>query len=276
MMRALVCPGCDRAVDLPVEGEDAACTLCGHVFAVEPPPQPEVPGLATAVRYPFASAAPMIFVGIVAPLYAICRLFPAVPFNLVGQVLLGGYIAQWLWEILSSTAQGKHEPPGSPLAQDTHELVGNFFRFFGALAVAFAPATIVSAAMWWNDIPSGGALGALAGLLALAGLAYYPMALLLIGFSERWSAAFHLGFALRSIARIPRDYALCCVFFLVTFGVSTGLEIGVAALPSDVGLALHFGARMGGVVVQVLLWAVQMRAVGLVYLANKDRLGWFR
>ncbi len=271
-----VCPGCDRAVELPAEGEDAACAVCGHVFTIDVPPPPDVPALATAIRYPFSTPGARIFLAITVPLYAVCRAVPIYPFNLFGQLILGGYIAQWLWEILASTAQGRHEAPGAPLSGHLHELIGNFFRFFGAFAVAFGPAALLSSVLWWNDVPRESPLAAVSALLALAGLFYYPMALLLIGFSERWSAALHLPFALRSIWSIRRDYLLCCVFFLVTFGVSTAIETGVAALPSDLHFLLHFGARLAAGVVEVALYAIQMRAVGLVYLANRDRLGWFR
>lgn len=273
---AWVCPACDCAVDVPPDGAAAVCGTCGNVFTREAPPAPEVPSLATAIRYPFAGVGARVFIFTVAPLYAVCGALPLGPFAWMGQLLLGGYIAQWLWEILTRTALGKHEPPGSPFAEHPLELVGNFLRFLGALAVAFAPAAIFAVALVWNDVPREGLAGAAAGLLALAGLAYYPMALLLIGFSERWSAAFHVGFAVRSIARIGGDYLLCCIFFLVTFGVSTALETGIAALPGSVGFGVRFGARLAAGVVEVILWAIQMRAVGLVYLANKERLGWFR
>jgi hypothetical protein len=271
-----VCPGCDRAIQVPAEEGDAACPLCGHIFTIELPAEPDVPGLATAVRYPFSSPGALTFLALTVPLYAVCRVVPFFPFNVVGQVILGGYIAQWLWEILTSTAQGRHVAPGAPLSGPVHELVGNFFRFFGALVVAFAPAAIYSAVLFCNDSPPGGPAGAGAALLALAGMLYYPMALLLIGFSERWSEALHLVFAVRSIRRIGWDYLLCCIFFFVTFGVSTAVEAGIAVLPGGAGFEVRFLARFAAVFVEVLLYAIQMRAVGLVYLANKDKLGWFR
>ena len=44
----LVCLNCDRAIEIPSAGEDHPCPLCGSIVSVELPPEPEVPGLASA------------------------------------------------------------------------------------------------------------------------------------------------------------------------------------------------------------------------------------
>jgi hypothetical protein len=268
----LVCLNCDRAIEIPSAGEDHACPLCGAVVSVELPPEPDVPGLASAFLYPFSSAGSIIFLVFMAPLWALARTWG----GCLGYLLFGGYVAIWLWEILSTTAMGKHQAPGAPLMLDVGELFGSFFRFFGALFIAFLPAGIAGAALFANDIPKDSPLNAIPAALSLLGVFYYPMALLLIGFSERWSASLHLVFAARSIGVLKLDYLLCCVFVLVTFGVSAGIEAGVASLPDGLGFGARAGIAAVGTFIELALYAVQMRAVGLLYLANKDRLGWFR
>jgi hypothetical protein len=268
----LVCLNCDRAIELPSEGEDHPCPLCGAVVSVDLPPEPEVPGLATAFLYPFSSGGSILFLALMAPLWGLLRSSGLG----VGLIVIGGYVATWLWDILSTTAAGKHEAPPAPVPSDPWEMCGSFFRFFGALLVAFAPAAIAAAALYANDIPKDSPLNAFTAALSVAGILYYPMALLLIGFSERWAGSLHLVFAVRSILLIRRDYLLCCAFFAVTFGVSAGLELAVAALPHELGFGVKAAAYTASMFLELALYAVQMRAAGLLYLANKGRLAWFR
>lgn len=268
----LVCLNCDRAIHIPSAGEDHPCPLCGAIVSVELPPEPEVPGLASAFLYPFSSAGSVVFLVFMAPLWALARTWG----GCLGYLLFGGYVALWLWDILSTTSMGKHPAPGAPLMTDFGELVGCFFRFFGALLIAFLPAAVAGVALAANDVPRSSPLNAVPAALSLLGVFYYPMALMLIGFSERWSASLHLVFAARSIRTLGVDYLLCCVFVLVTFGVSAAIEAGMASLPRDLGLGARAGVATVGTFIELALYAVQMRAVGLLYLANKDRLGWFR
>ncbi|HEX7901764.1 MAG TPA: hypothetical protein VF950_28655 [Planctomycetota bacterium] len=272
----LVCLNCDRAIEIPSAGEDHPCPLCGALVSVELPPEPDVPGLASAFVYPFSTVGSVLFLVLMAPLWGFFRSSGSALFGCLGHILIGGYVAAWLWDILSTTAMGKHQAPAAPMPTDLWETAGSFFRFFGALLVAFAPAAIAATALFAYDIPKESPLNVVTAALAVAGIFYYPMALLLIGFSERWIGSLHFIFAVRSILLIKRDYLLCCVFFLVTFGVSTGLETAVAALPRDLPVAAVIGAHAANAFVELALYAIQMRAVGLVYLANKDRLGWFR
>lgn len=268
----LVCLNCDRAIEIPSAGEDHPCPLCGALVSVELPPEPDVPGLASAFLYPFSSTGSILFLVVMAPLWGLCRTWG----GCLGYILIGGYVATWLWDILSTTAMGKHQAPSTPMPTDILELAGSFLRFIGALAVSFAPAGIAAGLLYSNDVPNDSPLSAIPAALAVAGILYYPMALMLIGFSERWVGSLHFIFAFRSIRQLGRDYLLCCVFFLVTFGVSATLEAGVAALPASLGFGTRVAASTASVFVELALYAIQMRAVGLLYLANKDRLGWFR
>jgi hypothetical protein len=267
----LVCLNCDKAIELPSAGEDHPCPLCGAVVNVELTPEPDVPGLATAFVYPFSSGGSILFLAVMASLWGLARTWG----GWFGLLFIGGYIATWLWDILSTTAMAQHKAPPAPAPTDLLELAGSFLRFVGALLVSFAPAAIAAATLYAYDVPQDSPLNAITAALAVAGLLYYPMALLLIGFSERWVGSLHAVFAVRSMFVLGRDYLSCCVFVLVTFGVSSGLEVAVAVLPPGLPFAAIAGAHAAAVFVELALYAVQMRAVGLLYLANKDRLGWF-
>lgn len=239
------------------------------------PPPPDVPPLVSALRYPFSSASSIAFLAVMAPLWGLARtlglLLGGVPL-----LFIGGYIAVWMWDILTSTAEGRSKPPPAPIPSDVVDMGASFLRFVLALLVAFAPAGLAAFAMVSFDVPDPSPWRLIPLGLSIAGLIYYPMALLLVGFAERWTAALHLLFAVKSIWRVRKDYALCCVFVLASFGVSTAVEIGLWMLSRKLGFGAQVGLAVVGIAAELALYAAQMRAVGLLYLANKDRLGWFR
>lgn len=272
----LVCRGCDRAIELTAGEPEQACPLCGAVLDVDaPPPPPEVPPLGSALRYPFSSAGSIAFLVVMAPMWGVARTFGLLLAG-IPILMIGGYIAAWLWDILTSTAEGRPKPPPAPMPTDLFDMGASFLRFVLALLVSFAPAGLAAGAIVWLDVPDPSPWRLIPLALSLGGLVYYPMALLLVGFAERWTAALHLIFAVKSIRTLGRDYLLTCVFFLLTFGVSTALEIGLFALARWVNVWVYLAAAAVGVFIELALYATQLRAVGLLYLANKERLGWFR
>ena len=146
-----------------------------------------------------------------------------------------------------------------------------FLRFVAAFATAFLPALL---ARW--GLGTEGWKGGLCAALALAGMAYYPMAMLLVGFSGSWLGGFRLGEAVRAIRILGVDYVLCCVFVGVSFGLSTGVELGVAAVWRHVGPWPGLAASIAAIFLELAVYASHMRAIGLVYRAHRKELGWFR
>ena len=64
------------------------------------------------------------------------------------------------------------------------------------------------------------------GATVLAGTLYFPMALLLLGFTGDWRAGFNLPLGIRSMGRLGADYAVCVALFLGTAGLAGVLEWG--------------------------------------------------
>jgi hypothetical protein len=109
------------------------------------------------------------------------------------------------------------------------------------------------------------------------GTIYYPMALMVIGFAESWIAGFNYVLGIQSILRIPVNYLLCLLFFIGTNVIFVVLWVfWVNAALSAGGLGGLFLALYVTSVALCYLFAVQMRALGLLYLTNKEQLGWFR
>ncbi len=285
--RLLPCPGCGLAVVAEADGVDRPCPSCGAAVRVEAPPEVKVPGLATSFLYPFRSMGSVLFLCLMAPIWGFVRLvgmgmifglgealfgMGGILMGVLGMALVGGYISVWLWEILDSSAQGGDRPPATPWPGEYWEFGKPFVRFVAAFGTAFLPAilarTFLGDSQDWR--------GAVCGLLALAGMAYYPISMLLVGFSGSWTGAFRLPTAFRSMRILGGDYALCCVFIAVSFGLSTAAEYGAHASYRSFGTPVALFVSMVAVLLEVAIFAVHMRAIGLVYRAHQRDLGWFR
>lgn len=285
--RLLPCPGCGLAIVAEADGVDRPCPSCGKSVVVEPPPEIQVPGLATSFFYPFRSGGSVLFLILMAPVWGLVRLLGMVMIFGIGESLLGmggilmgvlpislvgGYISVWLWEILESTAQGSDRPPSTPWPGEYWEFGKPFVRFVVAFGTAFLPAILARSLLGTEQDWRGG----LCGLLALAGMVYYPVSMLLVGFSGSWTGAFRLPTALRSMRILGADYALCCVFIAVSFGLSAAAEYGAFACYLRFGTAAGLFISMTAVFLEVAIFAVHMRAIGLMYRARQRDLGWFR
>ena len=290
-----------------------ACSACGALFGaaepglelLEPPgPAPEavLPALPrrragrrkeppadagtftkrlpTVFLYPFSSMGGILFLALTAPIWAFLNSWYAevTLFGLIGQVLVGGYIASYMFLVLLDAADGGERAPIGPGVTDVGDLVMDFFRFFLSGAAAFGPWVVLMIYGRFGDsalFESGGYVALLiaAGFL---GILYYPMSLMLIGFSGSLIQAFNYPFGIRSLLRIPRAYFICCVFFLVTFGGAWGLETYQDFMAGKAGGWGSFAAALGAAFWTLYFYMVQMRALGLLYITNRERLAWFR
>ena len=184
----------------------------------------------------------------------------ASPYLLVLSALL---IAGYLYQIVEETVGGNKRPPSlHPEGwEDSVAFLPVLLLFFYAM----------SEQKGHLDEPRFQIL--LAALLFL-GTLYFPMALLLNGFSQRFATAFNLSVGFRGIRTMGGDYALCSGFFLLAHGTWILLEIWwVGATPRGLN-----GARMETSAITsfvgLYLSVVQMRALGLLYRKHQERLGW--
>jgi hypothetical protein len=140
------------------------------------------------------------------------------------------------------------------------DIVTPFLLIFGTALVCFAPAEIsYFAADIWKDPPG---ISPLTWILMGVGLFLLPMGLLLTTMNE--SLAGLNPFTLCwSIAKVWRAYLVACLAMLL-----------VSALFYVFSLIPLVGPIMGTV---LGLWPmmVVMRIIGLIYLTNEKRLGWF-
>lgn len=182
----------------------------------------------------------------------------------------------WLFGIVRRTTHPDDLRPESFAAEiDKDDAWEDLLQFLGAFAVAYLPLLgFLGYALAQDGRPFGEREFQVAlATTAVAGSAYFPMALLLLGYTGQWQAAFNVPLGLRGMGRLGAGYAVVVALFLAAAGLACLLEVGwagrTAALTTDGWIA-----RTSTSLVELYLAAVAMRALGLLYVARGGRLGW--
>ena len=184
-------------------------------------------------------------------------------------------IVSYLYRIVEETV-GENERPPDLVPEEWQDCLSELMHYVGAIVVAFLPILIL---LFYALSEEGRPLkqarfqAILAGLLFF-GTLYFPMALLLNGFSRRFSTAFNFSVGVRGIGIMGWRYAACCLPFLASHAAWILLEIFyVGSTPRGLNAArLTSGAVTS--FIGLYLSAVQMRTLGLLYRKYQTRLGW--
>jgi hypothetical protein len=256
-----------------------ACgTECAPLGARPPAVVPHEQGFAArlggAFLYPFKGDG-MILLGAGTAFYAIINaasFFAQFAFLYGMAVILmltafaTGYLISYLRRILISSATGEEQMPDWPdVSEFNDDIVAPLLQLLGTVAVCFLPA----AAVWLfigHDNPWAGPARIAA---TLFGCACFPMAFLAVSMFDS-VAALNPLLIFPSILRIPLQYL---VTILLLAGVLAIRFAGEAFIERLLPLPLLVRTAFG--FVGLYLLTVEMRILGLLYLANKDRLGWF-
>ena len=179
-----------------------------------------------------------------------------------------GYLFSFLKNIIACTAHGDDRMPDWPeLTQWKEDIVSPMFQFLVLCVVCFGPALAAYVAMdWWFDVDYPW----LVWLIALAGCVYFPMAFLGIAILDTLGAV-HPLFVVGSILRVPREYTVAVLVFggvLVFRWLSETVLQSLLKLPVVAGLTSDLFS--------IGLLMIEARILGLLYLAHKDALGWFK
>jgi len=197
------------------------------------------------------------------------KLLPAAPglLNLFLSLAAWGYLLMMLQSIIQRTAFGKSDLPEWPDFEGFGELFGKCFQWFVTLLLCFGPAVFllghfaveegVDMALWQ---------GAVVVLVAIAGAAYFPMAILGVAMFDTVGAINPL-LVIRSMRRVAGHYLLTLVVFALLLGLKA-VTVSFAELIPIAGTLLdHFDS----------LWSCMFlaRVLGGLYVINEEKLGWF-
>ena len=187
-----------------------------------------------------------------------------------------GCAVSWLFSVVRRATHPEDRRPETVDREiDLADAGTNLLQFLGAAAAAYLPLAGFVAYALSRDVRLFGQpdfRGALAALAA-SGTIYFPMALLLLGYTGHWAAPFNLPLGLRSMGRLGAGYVLCVALFLAAAAAAAVLELGVVRqLPALT--AAGWVARTATSLAELYAAAIAMRALGLLYMARGDRLGW--
>jgi hypothetical protein len=236
-----------KAFAYPVKGNGLAILLAGAF-------------VSTVVSLVESWASRVIFAGLI--------------FAVIIKPLYWGYFFSYMEDVIRSSAQGDADPPSWPEFSDmSQDIARPLIQMLALLVVCFGPAWLcgLDAALETafspaQQVPVGTALTA-AGL-GLAGIVYFPMALLAVAMADSCTGLNPLVI-IPSIFRVPGQYLVACCILLGAFsallvGRVSREFIPIPVLPTLVSSVICF-----------YLLLVQMRVLGLLYHTSQDRLKWF-
>ena len=177
--------------------------------------------------------------------------------------------------IIHSTANDENESLSLPGADD---LFSACFRLLGTILVCFGPAIGLTV---WAGMQGPPMAGMAIIPAVILGCLYFPMAFLAVAMKDSVLAANPM-IVIPAILKIPLEYLVTAVLLMGVFGIRllgnmmSGAAEGATFSTRDMSvLFVALGFRAIWSFVSVYLLTVSMRILGLLYIARKQKLGWF-
>jgi hypothetical protein len=179
-------------------------------------------------------------------------------------VLGTGYMFSFLKNVIYTSAQGdRHMPDWPEISEWQSDIVSPMFQFVMVTLLSFGPA--VGVYLWADgDYPW------LVALVTLMGCIYFPMCFLGVAMFDSLAALNPL-FVIGSILRIPKEYSIAALIFTGILGLRWLSESALTLL-----LHIPLVPTLIADLLCLVLLIVEARILGLLYLAEKNTLGWFK
>jgi hypothetical protein len=186
-----------------------------------------------------------------------------------------GYIFSFLQNIIHATANEEEEMPGLPGFED---VFGGAFRLGVTVVICFgAPVAFFVLKLFdVYDAPANLLIATM-----VLGCLYFPMAFLAVAMKDTALAANPLV-VIPAILKVPLGYLVTC---MVVVGVYMLRLLGDALAGGAQSVGYHtrdmsvmfltFGLRAVWSLIRMYLLVVSMRTLGLLYVTNKHKFGWF-
>jgi len=246
----------------PLEVEVAAPTETGFLTSL--------PG---AFIYPFRGTGILILI-FSTLLFAAMDFISAGIFSILMKIVALGYLFSYMQNIIHATANEEAQMPELPGMDD---LFGGFLRLAGTVVMSFGLTLGLLVAKFYEvDVPMSAII-----ISVILGCLYFPMAFLVVAMKDNVMACNPLVVA-PAILRVPLPYLVTVVLFASIFGVQ---QIGnlISSGAGSLTLTTHSGSvfmmalgfKMIWSFIKVYLLTVNMRIMGLLYLTQKEKLGWY-
>ncbi len=183
------------------------------------------------------------------------------------QIVFMGYLFAYMQNVIHTTAGGDESEASLPdITNFVSDILVPCLQLIATVVLCFLPAVALS--LWRifgdADIP---AWALIAGIVF--GCFYYPMAFLGVAMFDSVGGV-NPVLVIPSICKVPLQYLITCVCLGV---VITVYWVGAALLPALIPIIIV------PTLISSFIWlyflTVQCRILGLLYLSNKEELGWF-
>jgi hypothetical protein len=217
-------------------------------------------------KYPFRGEGLILLIGgtVFLALTTVVQMFAAI-LSIFIFIFLTGYLLAYSQKIITTTANGEHEPPTWPDFSDfTQDILPPVFQALGLFVLYLLPAQI---ARWF--LPEDSSLNLIvSGMLLVLALFMAPMAWLGVSMHDS-IVALSPRFVIPSILRILASYVGVALQLILLVAIDSGLswtlkQLRVPFLPWLLSsfLSLYF-------------LMVISRLLGILYYRNRAKLGWF-
>jgi hypothetical protein len=275
------CPKCKRSFcDLCVNAHHnkRTCRACAvecaplEVHVTESTEQGFLTSLPGAFIYPFRGTGILVLI-FSAMLFSALGAMGGI-FSILIKIGAIGYLFSYMQNIIHATANEEKEMPELPGMDD---LFGGFLRLAGTVVMSFGLAIgLLVAKMFEVDIPVSAII-----ITMILGCLYFPMAFLVVAMKDNVMSCNPLV-VVPSILRVPGQYIVTVVMLIAIFGVQqignlvSGAAGSVAFTTTSMSVMFTaFAIKMIWSLASVYLLTVNMRIMGLLYLTQKEKLGWY-
>ena len=186
-----------------------------------------------------------------------------------------GYLFSFMQNIIHATANQEEEMPDLPGFDD---VLGGAFRMIVTVLFCFAAPVALGVAkvFEWADIPTSAIIGTV-----VLGCLYFPMAFLAVAMKDSVLAANPLV-VFPAIFKAPLGYLVTALILEAGYGMQKIGDFLMLLVQqqsyrtrSMAILFLTFAIRAFWSFAGVYLLTVSMRILGLLYVTNKHKFGWF-
>jgi hypothetical protein len=198
------------------------------------------------------------------------------------KIVAYGYLFCFMQNLIHATANEEEQMPDLPGFDD---VLGGAWRLTVTVLVSFGLPILLGvlkilSALPGSDfkleIPSGAIMAT-----TMLGCLYFPMAFLVVAMKDTALAANPL-IVVPAIFKVPLGYFVTALIVMGIFALRHfgGAAAGLASITTyrtrDMStMFLTFGMRALWSLASVYLLTVSMRILGLLYVTNKQKLGWF-
>jgi hypothetical protein len=227
-----------------------------------------------AFAYPFRGSGTLILIASTI-MIAVMDYLGSSWFFIFLKIAAYGYLFSFMQNIIHATANEEEEMPDLPGFDD---VFGGAFRLAVVVLICFTLPIAFSVMKFFEvmDVPASALIATM-----VLGCLYFPMAFLAVAMKDSALAANPLV-VFPAIFRVPLGYLVTTMVVVGIFGLRQLGDVAAAvagvqgySTRSMSTMFMTFGVRAVWSLLSVYLLTVSMRTLGLLYVTNKHKFGWF-